>query len=333
MFHAYRSATFALLVLSCSLLTLACAPTIQHHSSPVRTWGTPTERYEGCCQTQAKKILHPSPEGAEVRPERDLIREALERSPEALERLRHRSIQDKLRAFRAQREKYEAERKTKKKTESTVVLNVSASPSDKQSEKYCADLYPEAKYMTPPDEEGTSHWIDKRIEDFSDFASCFHERYGGAFGAEDFRSCNSIPNVSETERAQCLSEERPDPQQWCWERFFDNSRDVEMWRQCVNEFAALEDRDLLEPDIPKTPEEMRQDEEQFIANASSSLKDEYRSCILQMPRQTDEIRQQCRDFARGTVKLLKALRVFSEGLEEEPRFRAPAQMPSPENTY
>ena len=72
MFHAYRSATFALLVLSCSLLTLACAPTIQHHSSPVRTWGTPTKRYEGCCQTQAKKILHPSPEGAEVRTETEI---------------------------------------------------------------------------------------------------------------------------------------------------------------------------------------------------------------------------------------------------------------------
>ena len=176
----------------------------------------PAKRYEGCCQTQAKKILHPSPEGAEVRTERDLIREALETSPEALERLRHRSIQDKLRAFRAKREKYGAERKTKKKTESTVVLNVSASPSDKQSEKYCVDLYPEAKYMTLPDEEGTSHWIDKKIEDFSGFASCFNQRYGGAFAAQDFRPCNSIPGISQKDRLHCIvNKERPKPREWC----------------------------------------------------------------------------------------------------------------------
>lgn len=127
------------------------------------------------------------------------------------------------------------------------------------NEELCAELHPEAKYMTPPDEEGTRRWFAKQVEDFSGFASCFDKRYGGAFAAEDFRPCNSIPGVSEDDRVKCLAEkaneERLMPEQWCSTRF-DSGRDYDMWLKCTNEFQALNDMPLLKRSRPKTPAEM-----------------------------------------------------------------------------
>ena len=179
-----------------------------------------------------------------------------------------------------------------------------------QPKELCAELHPEAKHMTPPDEEGTSRSLKKPVEDFTGFASCFYQRYGGAFAAQDFRPCNSIPGISETDRLQCLfDEERPRPRKWCSTRF-PASRYLDMWLQCTNEFSVLENRTPLEKTRPKTPIEMKQDEQDFIENASAAARDHYRACILQFTQQSAVVRQGCRDHARSSEKLLKLLGIL-----------------------
>ena len=195
-------------------------------------------------------------------------------------------------------------------TVSFLMLVLLCSSALGQPNELCANLHPEAKYMTPPDKEGTQRYLAKQVEDFSGFASCFDQRYGGAFAAQDFRPCNSIPGISQKDRLHCIvNKERPKPREWCSTRFSPR-RHLDMWRQCMNEFFALEDMPLLEKTHPKTPLEMKQDEQDFVENASAVARDSYRACILQFTQQSAVQRQGCRDIARSHEELMDALRGF-----------------------
>ena len=79
----------------------------------------------------------------------------------------------------------------------------------------------------------------------------------------------------------------------------------------MNEFFALEDMPLLEKTHPKTLLEMKQDEQDFVENASAVARDSYRACILQFTQQSAVQRQGCRDIARSHEELMDALRGFA----------------------
>ena len=294
-------------VMGCLVLAammLSCGPAIQHHSSPERRWGAPAQRYEGCCQSHAVNTsqLPVGSRAAQVEKER-LRREAVEK--------RAQEFRDSMAKAEAERKRSEAERKAR---EAAKTKAREAAKATRQADKLCAELHPEAKYMTPPDEEGTQRWFPKQVEDFAGFADCFHRRHGGAFAAEDFRPCNSIPGITETERFDCLlDDQRPNPRQWCSSKF-DSDGDYDSWKQCTNELLALDSMPLL-TDREKTADEMREDEQDFLESASSEIRSHYRGCIAQFPRPNDKQRQFCRDNARFPEKLRELLEEF--GLPED----------------
>ena len=120
------------------------------------------------------------------------------------------------------------------------VANVSSGP-----DQLCGNLHPEAKYMTPPDENGTMRWMPKDVADFVNFASCFNERYGANFAPEDFRPCNSIPGISEDDRFQCIFGERGNKARsnWCSDKFrrdHMHRKDIRILNQCWDEFNLMD---------------------------------------------------------------------------------------------
>ena len=212
----------------------------------------------------------------------------------------------------------EHRRKLERESEARIQKILELAKAWGQPKELCAQLHPEAKYMTPPDAEGTQRWVKKPVEDFSGFASCFNQRYGGAFAAQDFRPCNSVPDITEAERLRCLfNEERPKPSQWCSERF-SRKPDINpgMWTQCTNEFLMLDDMALLEQDRPKTAAEMEQDEQAFAENASARARHNYRACILQFSRPSAMTRQSCRDVARSSDDLQRLFEEIAENFAQ-----------------
>ena len=131
----------------------------------------------------------------------------------------------------------------------------------------CADLHPEANYMTPPDEEGTQHFLKKPRGDFVDVAACFNRRYGTELPVEAFWPCNSIPGLNEDERLACLSDgKRPELSfSTCGDRF-DLRRDYAMWKRCTNDQYALM-RLGLTIDLPRITAAVIQHELDIVRHA------------------------------------------------------------------
>ena len=211
---------------------------------------------------------------------------------------------DAERRSRRNQEKRQAEEQAKRAAREGAEAKLSLEP-----EELCADLHPDAHYMTPPDEDGTVYWVPKEVADFANFASCFNQRYGGAFAPQDFRPCNSIPGLSEADRLDCVfNEERPSPRQWCNDKFdYGRKGAPASWRHCTNELYVLNGLPRTEPKQPKTAGEMRQDEREFMETASAYARRHYRACILQFAKPSNVARQSCRDLARGSEELSKKL--------------------------
>lgn len=246
----------------------------------------------------------------------------------------HSEAADAARRAKRNQEKRQAEEQDRKAAQKKAEAEVSFKPV-----QYCGRLHPEAQYMTAPDEDGTMYWMPKQVGDFADFASCFNQRYGGAFAPHDFRPCNSIPGISEDDRIKCLvDEERPVPRSWCGD-VFNVNKNFDIWMRCTNEFRVLDNMRLVERSKPKTTAEMKQDEQDFMENASAYARDHYRACILQSPQRTDAVRQGCRDLARGSEKLSKSLHDFIQNFDKEmlrednPLRDVPSRLTSPEGTY
>ena len=335
--------------LALAAVVFGCGPAPRYPTYSEKPWATPTQRWEGCCQSQDAPVADKTPRT--VATASPVPAQSPQDQLEAIER-RRQALRDSVAKAEADRRAAREARKKARAEVEAVASEVTMAEAKASSEPHqlCIDLHPEAHYMAPPDEEGTMHFLDKQVADFEDFASCFNQRYGGAFAAQDFRPCNSIPGISETDRLECLfNEERPRPRQWCNKRF-DYERKkrknaFDRWRHCTNEINVLSGLTRMEPDKPKTAVEMKQDERDFMENASAYARESYRGCILQLARQTDAARQSCRDFARGAAEVSKSLHDFIENFDEEmlrkeeqlreesPLHRIPSRLDSPAGTY
>ena len=320
--------------LALAAVVFGCGPAPRYPTYSEPQWATPTQRWEGCCQPQDSPV-DDEPPGvvAAAQPSTNSVTAQAEAIAKRRQALRDSIATGEVKRRSARDAHAQAEAAAREAT--MVQAKVSSEP-----DQLCADLHPEAHYMTPPDKDGAIHFLDKQIADFAGFASCFNQRYGGVFAAHDFRPCNSIPGISETDRLECLSEERPSPRQWCDEKFDyerKNERKIafDRWRHCTNELNVLSGLARMEPNKPKTAAEMRRDEQDFMENASAYARDHYRACILQFARQTDTARQSCRDLSRGSEELSKMLNdlIKEPSHEESPVHRVPSRLTSPEGTY
>ena len=132
-----------------------------------------------------------------------------------------------------------------------VLFCVFVPESVKSESKYCAELHPEAKYMTPPDSKGTRRWEKKPLKDFRNFAECFNRRFGTSLLPRDFRPCNSIPGLSERNRIKCIKN-KPRLMSWCFRR------------GCADEISVLSEI--------TTPQEIKKRKAQLDRADSTELK-------------------------------------------------------------
>ena len=102
-------------VMACAALAVVvfgCQPAFKYHSASERKWGSPSQRWEGCCQPQAEPVAAPPSAVATAQLPANSEAAQAER-----DRLREEAVERRLQAFRDAMAEAETERKAKETAE------------------------------------------------------------------------------------------------------------------------------------------------------------------------------------------------------------------------